>query len=163
MTKRTLSLILSIILLSLSLVSCQNKKKTREGLDIVTLTLDWTPNTNHAGFYVAQALGYFQEEGIELSIMQPTEGLTDNIVANGSSEFGISYQENVIRARSENIPIVSIAAIIQHNTSGFASLPDSGIKSPKDFEGKRYGSWDSPSEMDILKTIMKAHNADHER
>ncbi len=54
------------------LTSCQNKKKTKDGLDVVTLTLDWTPKHNHTGFYVAQALGFFKAEGTELSIMQPT-------------------------------------------------------------------------------------------
>ena len=156
-------LMIILVLLALVNVSCRNKKKTRDGLDIITLTLDWTPNTNHTGLYVARELGYFKEEGLEVVIQQPTEGMTDNIVANGSSEFGISYQENVTRARSESIPIVSIAAIIQHNTSGFASLKQSNIKTPKDFEGKRYGSWDSPSEHDILKTIMKSYNADIEK
>jgi ABC-type nitrate/sulfonate/bicarbonate transport system substrate-binding protein len=72
----------------------------------------------------------------------------------------VSYQENVIRARGEGIPLVSIAAVIQHNTSGFASLKEANIKSVKDFEGKRYGSWDSPSELAILKNVMDKAGAD---
>jgi len=73
--------------------------------------------------------------------------------------FGISYQESVIRARLENIPLVSLAAIIQHNTSGFASLKEAGISRPKHFEGKRYGSSGWPSETEILRSVMTADSA----
>lgn len=141
----------------LALTACSKGKKEN---NVLSITLDWTPNTNHTGLYVAQELGYFDDEGLEVHILQPGQGVTDQIVATGKSEFGISYQENVIRARSEGIPLVSIAAVIQHNTSGFASLEEAGIISPKDFEGKRYGSWDSPSEMAILENVMSNSDAD---
>ena len=151
---------LLIVLLIASLLGFAGCKKNAAEVEKISVTLDWTPNTNHAGLYVAQELGYFTAEGLEVEILQPGQGVTDQIVATGKSQFGISYQENVIRARSENIPLVSIAAVIQHNTSGFAALESSGIKSPKDFEGKRYGSWDSPSEIAILKNVMAKHDAD---
>ncbi|MDZ4121010.1 MAG: ABC transporter substrate-binding protein, partial [Candidatus Cloacimonadaceae bacterium] len=128
---RHIVLIMLLVSFLFSIVSC--KAKPRNEMDQVTITLDWSPNTNHTGLYVAQELGYFAEEGIEVSIMQPGQAMTDQIVASGTSHFGISYQENVIRARSENIPLVSIAAVIQHNTSGFASLAKDKITSPKDF------------------------------
>ncbi len=147
-----------IIIVSLFLLfSCKGKPDTDAKISV---TLDWTPNTNHTGLYIAKELGYFAEEGLEVEILQPGQGITDQIVATGKSQFGVSYQENVIRARSEDIPLVSIAAVIQHNTSGFAFLKDSGIKSVKDFEDKRYGSWDSPSELAILKNVMDVHGAD---
>ncbi len=149
---------LTVLLVTLlSLTAC---KKAPAGTDEVTITLDWTPNTNHAGLYVAQELGFFKEAGLNVKIEQPGQAITDQIVATGKSHFGISYQENVIRARSEGLPLVSIAAVIQHNTSGFAALKTSGIKTPKDFEGKRYGSWDSPSEIAILKHVMQSSGAD---
>lgn len=126
----------------------------------VTVTLDWTPNTNHTGLYVALEQGLFKAEGLDVKIVQPGAGSADQIVATGKSEFGISYQENITRARSEGIPLVSIAAVIQHNTSGFASLKKDKILSPKDFEGKRYGSWDSPSELAVLQALMQKSGAD---
>ncbi|MDI3503250.1 MAG: hypothetical protein PWP64_186 [Candidatus Cloacimonadota bacterium] len=128
-------------------------------MDKVSITLDWTPNTNHTGIYVAQELGYFTDQNLEVEIQQPGQGITDQIVATGKSQFGVSYQENVIRARSEGIPLVSIAAVIQHNTSGFAALQESGITSPRDFAGKRYGSWDSPSELAILENVMQQYDS----
>lgn len=149
-----------LIILLVTLLALTACKKAPAGADEVTITLDWTPNTNHAGLYVAQELGFFKEAGLNVKIEQPGQAITDQIVATGASHLGISYQENVIRARSEGLPLVSIAAVIQHNTSGFAALKTSGIKSPKDFEGKRYGSWDSPSEIAILKHVMQSSGAD---
>ncbi|HPH71009.1 MAG TPA: ABC transporter substrate-binding protein, partial [Candidatus Cloacimonas sp.] len=153
------------VTITLCLFSCkaQTPRQDEKGLQKVSITLDWTPNTNHTGIYVAKELGYFKEQGLEVDILQPGQNITDQIVATGKSEFGVSYQENVIRARSENIPLVSIAAVIQHNTSGFASLKESGIKSPTDFEGKKYGSWDSPSELAILKATMQKYGADFKK
>lgn len=145
------------LLLLLTMFGCG---KSQGALEKVSVTLDWTPNTNHTGLYVAQELGFFTEEGLEVEILQPGQSITDQIVATGKSHFGVSYQENVIRARSVGIPLVSIAAVIQHNTSGFASLKEAKINSVKDFEGKRYGSWDSPSELAILSNVMQAADAD---
>jgi ABC-type nitrate/sulfonate/bicarbonate transport system substrate-binding protein len=81
-------------------------------------------------------------------------------VAADSAQFGISYQEGVTFARAEGVPLVSLAAVIQHNTSGFASLKEKNITSPKDFEGKTYGGWGSPVEEATIKYLMKQAGAD---
>ena len=154
---RKLLIIVICLVMVIGVTAC---KKAPKVLIPVTVTLDWTPNTNHTGLYVALEQGLFKQGGLDVKIVQPGHGYTDQIVATGKSEFGVSYQENVTRARSENIPLVSIAAVIQHNTSGFASLKTANIASPKDFEGKRYGSWDSPSEIAVLKAIMLKNGAD---
>jgi ABC-type nitrate/sulfonate/bicarbonate transport system substrate-binding protein len=153
----TLLAIAGLISATAFIVSCGTAKTP---LTTVTVTLDWTPNTNHTGLYVALEKGFYKEAGLNVKIIQPGAGYTDQIVATGKSEFGVSYQENVTRARSEGLPLVSIAAICQHNWSCFASLKTSGIKAPMDFEGKRYGSWDSPSEVAVLKAIMDKSGAD---
>ena len=126
----------------------------------ITAVLDWTPNTNHTGLYVADALGYFQDEGLDVNIVQPASGTSDQLVASGRADFGISYQESITFARLEGVPIVSLGAIIQHNTSGFASLKAKGIESPKDFEGKNYGGWGSPVETATLKELMSKDGGD---
>lgn len=121
----------------------------------VTVVLDWTPNTNHTGLYVAKDMGYFAEEGLEVEILQPSGGTSDQLVASGRAEFGVSYQEGVTFARLEDVPVVSIGAVIQHNTSGFASLKEKGIKTPKDWAGKNYGGWGSPVENATLKAMIE--------
>lgn len=130
-------------------------------LDNVTIGLDWTPNTNHTGLYVAQNQGYYQKQGLAVEIVQAQEGGTvEQLVASGKLDFGISFQESVTHARVEGIPIVSIAAIIQHNTSGFASRTEAGIKRPADFAGKTYGSFGTDMERAIITELMKCDNAD---
>ncbi len=155
------ALLVGILLVSLTAcTSSQNQQPQSESLKKVTIVLDWTPNTNHTGLYVAQSKGFFQEQGLEVEIIQPSEGTSDTLVAAGTAQFGISYQENVTFARAEGVPLVSLAAVIQHNTSGFASLKDKNILSPKDFEGRIYGGWGSALEEATIKYLMDQAGAD---
>ncbi len=156
--KNTSKLILIFIIILLGLLSC-TKQKTDTSLQKVTVMLDWTPNTNHTGLYVALDKGYYKNEGLDVQIVQPGEGITLQLVGSGKSEFGISYQEDVTTARAKNIPVVSIGAVIQHNTSGFASLKKDNIKSPRDFMGKCYGDWGSPTATEIIRALMDKDKA----
>jgi len=130
-------------------------------LEKITVLLDWTPNTNYSGMYAAIEEGYYAEEGLEVELFQAAAVVQP--VAEGTAQFGVSYQEQVTFARVENIPVVSIAAIIQNNTSGFASLRERGIQSPADFEGKKYGGWGSPIEEATLQALMEKYNANYEK
>ncbi|WP_071461556.1 ABC transporter substrate-binding protein [Bacillus massilinigeriensis] len=138
----------------------ETKKKDKQSLKKVTVVLDWTPNTNHTGLYVAKEKGYFEKEGLDVNIMMPGETGADQLVASGKSEFGVSYQESITQARIQGVPLVSIAAVIQHNTSGFASPASKNIVSPKDFAGKTYGGWGSPIEKSVISSLMKKGNTD---
>ncbi|MGV8982344.1 ABC transporter substrate-binding protein [Clostridium sp.] len=165
MLKKALSLLLTVSMTTVLFVGCAAKdqgEKKEEALKKVTVILDWIPNTNHTGLYVAKDKGYFKEEGLDVEIIQPAEGSTSTLIAAGKGDFGISYQEDVTYARTakDPLPIKAIATIIQHNTSGFAAPVGKSIKSPKDFEGKTYGGWGSPSESAILKALMEKDNAD---
>ncbi len=128
----------------------------------VTVILDYVPNTNHTGMYVALDKGYYEEEGLDVEIIEPTDGATATLVAQQKGTFGISYQEDVTIALTaqDPLPIKAIAAIIQHNTSGFVSLADSGIVSPADFEGKTYAGWGGPGESAVLEACMTQAGAD---
>jgi ABC-type nitrate/sulfonate/bicarbonate transport system substrate-binding protein len=128
----------------------------------VTLMLDWVPNTNHTGIFVAQAEGYFTDAGLDVEIIQPGEVFAEQVVAGGAADFGISFQEQVTLARADEVPIVSIAAIIQHNTSGFASRAELAVKTPADWEGLLYGSFGSPFEDPTLRVLMECANGDFE-
>lgn len=146
----------------LTLVGCSDKedKKESNSLKKVSVVLDWTPNTNHTGLYVAKKLGYFEEQGLDVDILLPGDAGADQLVASGKAEFGVSYQESITQARVQDVPLVSIAAVIQHNTSGFASLAANSITSPKDFEGKTYGGWGAPLEHAVLQSLMQTEGAD---
>ncbi|MDK2881884.1 MAG: NitT/TauT family transport system substrate-binding protein [Bacillota bacterium] len=134
-----------------------------EELTKATVLLDWTPNTNHTGLYVARDKGFYKEEGLDLEIVGPMEGSVAQLVAAGKADFGVSYQEEVTNARVAGIPVKAIAAIIQHNTSGFASPVEKGIETPKDFEGKKYGGWGSPMEEAMIKALMEKYGADFQK
>jgi ABC-type nitrate/sulfonate/bicarbonate transport system substrate-binding protein len=129
----------------------------------ITMLLDWTPNTNHLGIYVAQAKGYYQEANLTVDIQQPGDVQVEQVVAAGKAQFGISYQEQATYSRQDNVPIVSVAAIIQHNTSGFASLGDKHpLKTPADLAGLRYGGFGSQVEKPFITILAKCANADAE-
>ena len=158
--KFILILLFSFLLLYflVNTIHAQGEQALRE----VTVLLDWVPNTNHTGMYVAIEKGFYQQEGLEVSIIQPAEGGPAGLIAAGQGEFGVSYQEQVTYARTarEPLPVVAIAAIIQHNTSGFASPKEKGIERPGDFEGKVYGGWGSPVEEAMIKALMENDQAD---
>ncbi|KFL43257.1 ABC transporter substrate-binding protein [Lysinibacillus sp. BF-4] len=163
MKKWFVTLVLATMVLALA--ACQAKDKPKEDaaedkLEKVTMVLDWTPNTNHTGLYVAEAQGFFKDQGLDVEIIQPGDAGADQLVASGKADFGISYQEGITLARTQGVPLVSVAAIIQHNTSGFASPKAKEITTPKDFEGKTYGGWGSPIEKAVIETIMKADGGD---
>ncbi len=133
-------------------------------LESVTLCLDWVPNTNHTGLYVALDKGWYSEEGLDVDIQIPSDPAAAlKQVASGHTEFGISFQEEVTIARANEIPVVSLAAIIQHNTSAFASLEESNITRPKDFEGKKYASYGLPIERPVLEGLMRCDGGDIEK
>ncbi|MFW6148912.1 MAG: ABC transporter substrate-binding protein, partial [Atribacterota bacterium] len=162
--KKYLSILFLTFFLSFFMVFTINARQDQD-LREITVLLDWVPNTNHTGMYVAIEEGYYQQEGLDVSIIQPSEGGPAGLIAAGQGEFGISYQEQVTYARTsqESLPVVAIAAIIQHNTSGFASPKEKGIERPLDFEGKKYGGWGSPVEEAMIKALMDNDNADFKK
>lgn len=166
--KKILSLALVGLLAIAGLSACSgenNASKSGEGdkLEKVTLVLDYTPNTNHTGIYLAKENGYYKDQGIDLEIIQPSDSDSVTLVASDKAQFGVSYQEDVTYAltrEKDPLPVKAIATIIQHNTSGFAAPVEKNIKTAKDFEGKTYGGWGSPSEEAIIKLAMEKQGAD---
>ncbi len=128
--------------------------------DAVSIALDWTPNTNHTGIVVAQQLGYFAEEGLTVAIVQPGPTMSVELAATGQCDFAVSMQEYVTMARAQGVPVVSIAAVFPHNTSGFAAPTALNVHSPADFENLRYGGWGSDLESVMIRTVMEAYGAD---
>ena len=164
--KKYISIALAGALMLTTLSGCSKKEeKSANKGEKVTVVLDWTPNTNHTGLYTALENGYFKDQGLDVEIVQPPEGGAASLVASGKADFGISYQEEVTYAKTsdEPLPIKAIAAVIQHNSSGFASPKDKNIKTPKDFEGKIYGGWGSESETAAIKAVMEKTGADFDK
>ncbi|MBO5520942.1 MAG: ABC transporter substrate-binding protein [Eubacterium sp.] len=131
-------------------------------LQPVTILLDWTPNTNHTGIYVAKELGYYEQAGLDVNIEVPYAETATQLVATGKGDFGISNTEDTLSAISlkDPMPVKSVAAIIQHNTSGFVSLKEEGIESPADWAGKTYGGYGGTLEEKVVRKIAADNGVD---
>ena len=161
--KKIFAVLLALTLL-FSLAAC-GAGNQEPGLYEVVLCLDWTPNTNHTGFYVADSLGYYEEEGIKIKIVQPPEDGAEIMTASGQAQFGISFQDTLAAAFAleEPIEVTAVAAVLQHNTSGIISRKGEGMDTPAGLENKRYSTWNSPIELKMVEHLMKKDGADHKK
>ncbi|UHR02666.1 ABC transporter substrate-binding protein [Peptoniphilus sp. GNH] len=174
--KRIISTLMALILMVFA-VGCSNKKENKESkennkatqtqaaqeakeLKKVDFILDWTPNTNHTGIYVAKEKGYLKDVGIDLDIKLPPEDSSSDLVINNKAPFTIYFQDSMANKLAKGAGITAVAAIVEHNTSGIISSKDKEILSPKDLEGKKYGTWNDPIELAMIKNIMERENAD---
>lgn len=125
----------------------------------VAVALDWYPNANHAGLFLAKERGWFTEEGIDLDLYTPADPTTVlQTVGAGKDTFGISYQTDVLLARAQGIPVVSVAAISQVPLQGIMVLESSGITRPADLKGKTIGYPGIPSQEAFLATMLANDN-----
>lgn len=158
MKKRILAVLLSVLLVT-AMTGCGSKKEEAgDGkLKKITFVLDWTPNTNHTGIYVAKEKGYFKEAGLDVEIVQPPEDGAEVLVGSGKAQFGVSFQDTMMPAvvGDDALPIKAVAAVLQHNTSGIVSRKGEGIKRPKGLEGKKYATWNQDIEKAILKQVVE--------
>lgn len=122
----------------------------------IDFILDWSPNTNHTGLYVAQEKGYFKEAGVDVDIKLPPEDSSSDLIINGKAPFGIYFQDSMAKKLDKGAEITAVAAIVEHNTSGIISKKSAGITTPKDLAGKKYGTWNDPVELGMLKTLVES-------
>jgi ABC-type nitrate/sulfonate/bicarbonate transport system substrate-binding protein len=130
-----------------------------EEMRSVTVMLDWTPNSNHMGIYVAREQGWYAAAGLDVTIIEPTGGV-EAIVAEGQAQFGISYAEAVLPARLAGVGITSVATILPHNESSLMSLASANIARPKDLEGKRYGGFGGALERQLVESLVACDGGD---
>ena len=152
--------LLSIVLaalIALAVAACGDDGKEEVS---VRLALDWYPNSNHLGLYIAQEKGYFAEEGLNVTIYTPVDPSTIlQTVGKGSDDFGISYQPDVLLARGQGVPVVSVVGMVQHPLNSVMALRSSGIATPKDLVGKKVGYPGIPTNEPLLDTMLKADGA----
>ncbi|MDR2659060.1 MAG: ABC transporter substrate-binding protein [Spirochaetaceae bacterium] len=149
---------LTVFCLALCFAACEPKREAGK----IRVVLDWTPNTNHTGLYAALENGYFDEAGLTVDIQQPPEDGALLLLASGGAEFAVDFQESLAPAlaRSDPLPVCAVAAIICHNTSGIMSLKKTGIVRPRDLEGKRFASWETPLVTALIKDIVEDDGGD---
>jgi ABC-type nitrate/sulfonate/bicarbonate transport system substrate-binding protein len=140
--------------------SADNASDSPAKLTRVTVVLDWTPNSNHSGLYLALANGWYEEAGLDVTVIQPGETSGLQLLAAGQVDFAFSVAEGLLPARAAGADVVSIATVIEHNTSSLISLSSDGISRPRDLEGKRYGSYGSALEEAIISSLVTCDGGD---
>jgi len=127
----------------------------------LTLALDWTPNTNHTGFFVAQSLGYYKDLGLNVRIVDPS---IDNYATTpakkldlGEVDFAIAPSESAIslNTKANKAEARAIAALMQEDISAIAVLHDSGISRPAELDGKVYASYGARYEDKIVQRMVQ--------
>ena len=143
-----------VALLALVFVTACGGGSGGDGGDTVTVQLDWTPNTNHTGIYVALAKGWYKDAGIKVNILPYTDVNPDVVVANGKADIGISFPPNVVFSRAQGLDVVSVASVLQKGVTELAVLDSSDIKRPKDLDGRLYAGFGLPYEEPLIKTVI---------
>ncbi|HEX5797607.1 MAG TPA: ABC transporter substrate-binding protein [Candidatus Saccharimonadales bacterium] len=159
MMKKILYILIAVLVLGVFAWAWQDKvsrDNASKELQPVSLALDWTPNTNHTGIYVAKANGWYRDQGIDLKILPYSDSTSsDVLVATGKADTGIGFTEYIVADAAVGSQVVSLAAIIAHNTSVIAVRQDSGITSPKQLDGKTFGGFGAPYEKAVMGQVIK--------
>jgi putative hydroxymethylpyrimidine transport system substrate-binding protein len=159
--RRTLgALTVALTALAVGLAGCGEvsntitpKPKTANSL---TLMLDYFPNADHVGIYEAQAKGYFRQSDLNVHIVAPTNAVTPlQLLEAGKVNVAISYEPDVLLARNQNIPLVSVAALVQRPLTSIVSLGTKHITAPADLRGKTVGDSGLPYQHAFLQTILQ--------
>ena len=123
----------------------------------VALAPDWFLNTNHTGFVVADALGFYREAGVRLSLLPYADRPTAaKRVLSGAAHVGLGPQETVIAYADGPAPLVALAAVNAHNPSALAVLADSPTLRPRDLDGRSYASYGARFEMHVVREVVRA-------
>jgi ABC-type nitrate/sulfonate/bicarbonate transport system substrate-binding protein len=127
-----------------------------EPLGSVRLALDWTPNTNHTGFFVAVANDWYAAAGVDLRILPYGTSTPEALMTAGQAECGISFQDSLTFAAASGAPIESVMAILQHTAQEIAVLDSSSIMRPRDLDGRVYAGFGYPNEEPTLRSVIRA-------
>ena len=122
----------------------------------LSVELDYFPNADHVGIYEALARGFFKQADLNVHLHAPTNAATPlQLLEAGKVDVAISYEPDVLLARNQNIPLVSVAAIVQRPLTSIVSVGSQNITSPKDLRGKTVGTSGIPYQAAFLQTILR--------
>ena len=157
MNKRIVTIlivILALVSLTLGGVSAQDE------LVPVNLQLQWVAQSQFAGYYAAVAEGFFEEEGLDVTILEgAVEIVPQQVVASGDAQFGIAWVPKVLESREAGADLVNIGQVFQRSGTLQVSFVDTGIESVEDFEGMRIGTWGFGNEHELF-AAMRAVDID---
>jgi putative hydroxymethylpyrimidine transport system substrate-binding protein len=153
--------LIATIALVLGLAACGEKSEDVTGATQtrLTLTLDFYPNPDHAGIYMAEKLGYFADAGLDVSIQTPSDpAAPTKLVAAGQSDLAISYEPEVLLAHENDLDVVAIGALVDTPLTSMIWLAKSGIGGIADLRGRTIATAGIPYQDAYLKTILARAN-----
>ncbi len=122
----------------------------------LTVALDWTPNTNHVGLYVAQSKGWFREAGLEVEILPYTDTSSGTLVSTGVAQFGILSAVSFHSQRAMGADMTAVMAVVQHETGRLVFNGNrEDIQRPADLDGKTYAGFGSAWENALIGSIIR--------
>jgi putative hydroxymethylpyrimidine transport system substrate-binding protein len=152
-----IALALALLALAVGLAACGEKSDTTTGgtREPLGLTLDFYPNPDHAGIYLAQQLGYFEDAGLDLSIHTPSDPAAPiKQVAAGQTDLAISYEPEVLLAHEQGLDVLAVGAIVDQPLTSLIWLKKSGIKGVAGLRSKTIATAGIPYQGAYLKTIL---------
>jgi ABC-type nitrate/sulfonate/bicarbonate transport system substrate-binding protein len=153
---RSLAAIGLLALIALALGGCGSSSSSRANPTDVSVALDWTPNTNHIGIFVADQLSYYKDEGLNVKIIPYASTQPETLVSNGRADFAVSNQAGVAYARAAGEDVRQVFANIAKTQFAIGvGAGNSSIKSPRDLDGKTYAGFGTPDEGPELKYVIK--------
>ncbi len=156
-----LAALVAAIALALGLAACGEKSEdvTGSAPTPLSLTLDFYPNPDHAGIYMAEKLGYFADAGLDVSIQTPSDpAAPTKLVAAGQTDLAISYEPEVVLAHEKGLDVVAVGALVDRPLTSMIWLAKSGIKGIGDLRGKTIATAGIPYQDAYLKTILARAN-----
>jgi putative hydroxymethylpyrimidine transport system substrate-binding protein len=150
----------ALLALGLGLAACGEKSENLTGkAQPLSLTLDFYPNPDHAGIYMAQKLGYFRDAGLDVSISAPSDPSAPiRQVAAGQTDLAISYEPEVMLARQHGLDVVAVGALVDRPLTSLIWLKKSKIGGVGDLRGKTIATAGIPYQDAFLKTILARAN-----
>lgn len=122
----------------------------------LSLTLDWTPNPDHVGFYYARAKGLFAQAGLDVAIRAPSDPTAPlKLVAVGASDLAVSYEQELFFAAARHLPLVAVAAVVPHPLNSIMAI-NAGIRTVADLNGRTIGITGVPADYAALDTALAA-------
>ena len=159
MARNATALILGIGLLLGAAGCASNNAGTSgnsDGDSSISFMLDWTPNTNHIGLYVAQKLGYFDDEGVDVTILPTAQAGAETSVENGVADVGFTTLSNVAAFNAQGANLKMVFDLTQQPVARWCALAShTDISTPKDFDGKTFVSFGSAEQTAVLRQMIR--------
>ncbi len=153
--------LVAALLAGSALIGCDATPASTNGSETaqhqVRIALDWTPNTNHTPLFVAEALGYFRDEGIDVTFLDYSTAGSDTVLDSGNAELGVSFHDGSILAQTAGANVVTVLALQQDWTFGLGVMAsNTRITRPKDLDGATFASTGGPIERALVTELIRA-------